>query len=123
MQSDEQLRTETGQQPDNLRGRLVTCQLDQLHAHPSYRLDGRPVSRSPEQLRLHRALDELDWVGMIGELNEAVRLKNASVAEPILITMNGTILAGFGRWRLAAFDGRHKIIPAPPGLMVGEDEL
>lgn len=109
MQSDEQLRTETGQQPDNLRGRLVTRQLDQLHAHPSYRLDGHPVVRSPEQLRLHRALDELDWVGMIGELNEAVRLKNSSVAEPILITMNGTILAGFGRWRSAVFDGRHEI--------------
>jgi hypothetical protein len=109
MQSDEQLRTETGRQPDNLRGRLVTRQLDQLRAHPSYRLDGHPVVRSPEQLRLHRALDELDWVGMIGELNEAVRLRNSSVAEPILITTNGTILAGFGRWRSAVFDGRHEI--------------
>ena len=73
------------------------------------RLEGRPVVRSPEQLRLHRALDELDWVGVIGELNEAVRLTNPSVAEPILITTNGTILAGFGRWRSAVFEGRHEI--------------
>ena len=72
-------------------------------------LEGRRVVRSPEQLRLHRALDELDWVGVIGELNEAARLTNPSVTEPILITTNGTILAGFGRWRAAVFDGRHEI--------------
>jgi len=73
------------------------------------RLEGRPVVRSPEQLRLHRALEELGWSGVIGELNEAVRLTNPSVTEPILITTNGTILAGFGRWRSAVFDGRHEI--------------
>ena len=73
------------------------------------RVEGRPVVRSPEQLRLHPALDELDWVCGIGELNEAVRLTNSSITEPILITTNGTILAGFGRWRLAVFDGRHDI--------------
>ncbi len=73
------------------------------------RSEGRPVVRSPEQLRLHPALDELDWVGVIGELNEATRLTNPSVAEPILITTNGTILDGFGRWRSAVFDGRHEI--------------
>jgi hypothetical protein len=72
------------------------------------RVEGRPVVRSPEQLRLHRALDELGWVDVIGELNEA-RLTNPSVAKPILITTNGTILAGFGRWRSAVFDDRHEI--------------
>jgi len=73
------------------------------------RLEGRPVVRRPEQLRLHRALDELGWVGVIGELNEAVRLTNPSVTEPILITTNGTILAGIGRWQSAVFDGRHEV--------------
>ena len=73
------------------------------------RLVGRPVVRFPEHLRLHRALDELDWVGVIGELNEAALLTNPSVTEPILITTNGTILAGIGRWRSAVFDGRHEI--------------
>ena len=29
--------------------------------------------------------------------------------EPILIATDGTILAGFGRWRLAVFEGRHEI--------------
>lgn len=29
--------------------------------------------------------------------------------EPILITSDGTILAGFARWRLAAFDGRREL--------------
>src|SRR2546426_3666360 len=73
------------------------------------RAEGRPVVRSPEQLRLHRALDELDWVGVMGELNEAVRVTNPSLSDPILITTNGMILAGFGRWRLALFEHRHEI--------------
>ena len=34
-------------------------------------LEGRPVVRSPEQLQLHPALEEVGWVGVIGELNEA----------------------------------------------------
>jgi hypothetical protein len=73
------------------------------------RLEGRPVVRSPEQLRLHRALEELGWTGVIDEFNDAARLTNPSVTEPILITTNGTILAGFGRWQLALFDHRHEI--------------
>src|ERR1039458_1533635 len=73
------------------------------------RLEGSPVVRSPEQLRLHHALEELGWTGAIDEFNDAARLTNPSVTEPILITTNGTILAGFGRWRSAVFDGRHAI--------------
>jgi hypothetical protein len=73
------------------------------------RLEGRPVVRSPEQLRLHRALEELGWTGVIDEFNDAARLTNPSVTEPILITTNETILAGFGRWRLAVFERRHEI--------------
>lgn len=72
------------------------------------RLAGRPVVRSPEQLRLHRALVELDWAGTIGELNDA-SVTNQFVPEPILITTNGTILAGFGSWRSAVFDCSHEI--------------
>jgi hypothetical protein len=72
-------------------------------------LEGRPVVRSPEQLRLRRALEELGWTGVIDELNDAARLKNQSISAPILITTDGTILAGFGRWWLAVFDRRHEI--------------
>jgi len=94
------------------------------HPHPSYvrsavpppfnptamsRFEGRPVICSPEQLRLHRALEELGWTGVIDEFNDAARLKEQSVPEPILITTNWTILAGIGRWRLAVFEGRHEI--------------
>jgi hypothetical protein len=83
-------------------------------------LEGRPVVRSPEQLRLHPALEELGWTGVIDEFNNVARLKNQSVPEPILITTNGTILAGFGLWRLAVFERRHEIhcIEYP----LGEDE-
>ena len=73
------------------------------------RLEGRPVVRSPEHLRLHRALDEIEWIGVIGEPNEAARLTNPSVPEPILITTNGTILAGIGSWQSVFFDGRQEI--------------
>ena len=73
------------------------------------RLEGRPVVRSLEQLRLHGALEELGWTGVIDEFNAAARLTNPSETEPILITTNGTILAGFGRWRSAVFHGRREI--------------
>jgi hypothetical protein len=72
-------------------------------------VEGHPVVRFPEQLRLHRALEELGGTDLIAELNDAARLKEQSVPEPILITTNGTILAGFGRWRLTVFEGRHEI--------------
>jgi hypothetical protein len=73
------------------------------------RLEWLAVVRSPEQLRLHPALEELGWVSVIGELNKAVRQTNPFVTEPILITRNGIILAGIGHWRSAIFDGRHEI--------------
>jgi hypothetical protein len=72
-------------------------------------LEGRPVVRSPQQLRLHSALEKLGWTGLIDEFNDAARLTNPSVTEPILITTSGTILAGFGRWRLALFERRNEI--------------
>jgi hypothetical protein len=83
-------------------------------------VEGRPVVRSPQQLRLHPALEELGWAGEIDEFNEAARVSHPSVTDPILITMNGTILSGFGRWRSTVFDGQLEIncIEYP----IGEDE-
>lgn len=66
-------------------------------------LEGRPVVRSPQQLRLHRALKELGWTGVIDDFHIA-KLTPLSLREPILITTNGTVLTGFGRWRSAVFD-------------------
>src|ERR1019366_3976337 len=71
--------------------------------------EGRPVVRSPKQLRLHRTQEGLGWTDAIDEFNDAARLKGQSVPEPILITTNGTVLAGFGRWRVALFELRHEI--------------
>jgi hypothetical protein len=100
----------------------AVCHVDKLPPDPSYtqghitfnptamsRLEGHPVVRSPEDLRLHRALEKLDLIDVVEELNAATRLKDQYAAEPILITANGTILAGFGRWRLAVFERRHEI--------------
>jgi hypothetical protein len=73
------------------------------------RLEGSSVVRPPQQLRLHRALEEVGWTGETSEFNEATRRCHPSVTDPILITTNGTLLAGFGRWRAAIFDGRFEI--------------
>ena len=100
----EQLRTETGRQGDT-----IPCQLEPFNLTTMSRFEGRPVVRSPRQLRLHPALDELGWTGVIDELNNPDQPKNRSVPEPILITTNGTMLAGFGSWRSALFDGRREI--------------
>jgi hypothetical protein len=72
-------------------------------------LGGRPAVRCPQQLRLHSALDELGWTGLVGEFNDAARFPNPSVSQPVLITASGTVLAGFGRWQLAMFEGSRGI--------------
>jgi hypothetical protein len=73
------------------------------------RLEGHPVIRRPDQLRLHPALGEVRWTGMTDELNHVARLKSPSVPVPILITTSGTILAGFGRWQLAVLESAEEI--------------
>ena len=72
-------------------------------------LEGHPVTCSPQQLRLHPALAELEWIDLISELNEAARLKNQTLPDPILITPNGTMLSGFGHWRMAVLEGRSEV--------------
>jgi hypothetical protein len=76
------LRTETLSQPRDDLGSFVTCSVmnaevdlapDREFPPRSFnptgmsRLDPRPVVRSPQQLRLHPALEELDWAGEIDE--------------------------------------------------------
>src|SRR5438132_6577277 len=102
-------RPHNGTEPADSR-RPEGCPVDPLGPQLAMsRLEGRAVVRSPEQLRLHRALDELDLIDLAGELNEAAQLKDQSLPEPILITTNGTILAGFGRWRLALRESKQEI--------------
>jgi hypothetical protein len=71
--------------------------------------EGHPVVRSPERLRLHPAMHELDGIDMVDELNKAAEATAKAAVEPILIATDGTILAGFGRWRLAFFEGRRAL--------------
>jgi hypothetical protein len=102
--SGEQLRNETGREVN-----AIPCQLEPFTLTTMSRSQWRPVVRSPGQLRLHPAMKELGWTGVIDELNDAARLKDQSVPEPILITTNGTVLAGFGYWRFAMLEGRHEV--------------
>jgi hypothetical protein len=88
---------------------LTSASAPTCNATAMARLDGHPVIREPEELRLHHALAEVGWIGAINELNRAALLKNQSVPEPVLITTGGTILAGFGRWRLAVSENKHVI--------------
>jgi hypothetical protein len=102
--SGEQLRSETGREVN-----AIPCQPEPFNLTTMSPSQWRPVVRSPEQLRLHPAMKELGWTGVIDELNDAARLKDQSVPEPILITTNGAILAGFGYWRFAMLEGRHEV--------------
>jgi hypothetical protein len=92
------------------RGKPGSCPADHLRPHlVRSQAEARLVFRSPKNLRLHTVLRDLDVIDVVEELNDAARLQDQSAAEPILITTNGTILAGFGRWRLAVFEHRHEI--------------
>jgi hypothetical protein len=76
----------------------------------STRYEGRPVTRPPEQLHLHPALHQIGWQDAVGELNQAALSGAQFVAvEPVLTTTAGIILSGFGRWRLALFEGRTEL--------------
>jgi hypothetical protein len=66
--------------------------------------DGRPAVRSPKDLHLHPALEKVGWVGLVDELNDALWSASHPIHDPILIATDGTVLAGFGRWRLAVFE-------------------
>ena len=64
--------------------------------------DGRTVLRSPEELRIHPALEEAGFCAFLPELQEVARCQNPVLPEqPVLVTHSGVILAGFGRWRMA----------------------
>jgi hypothetical protein len=80
----------------------------------------RSVVCSPQNLRLHKAFGDPHFIDVVEEINEAARLKDLSATEPILITTNGIILSGFGRWRLAVLEGRKEVqcIEYP----IGEDD-
>jgi len=66
--------------------------------------EGRPAVRSPKDLHLHPALEKVGWVGLIDELDDAAGSAIHPIHNPILIATDGTVLAGFGRWRLAVFE-------------------
>jgi hypothetical protein len=66
---------------------------------------GRPVVLLAGQLRIHSALTQMGFSGPIGEINQLAKVGSSTVLEPVLITQNGTILAGFERWRLALSGG------------------
>jgi hypothetical protein len=62
------------------------------------------VVRFPQELRLHPILEEFDFLAA-EDLNKSAELKALAVPEPIIVTPDGTILAGFGAWRFAKSEG------------------
>ncbi len=64
--------------------------------------DGQTVKRSPQELRIHPALEDTGFCAFLPDLQEAARCQDTIMPEqPVLVTQSGLILAGFGRWRLA----------------------
>jgi hypothetical protein len=72
---------------------------------PSSRSAAHLVIRRTEQLHPHPAVEELGLVGSIEEVNEVARQKDRSLMELLLITTDGTILAGVECWQLALLEG------------------
>jgi hypothetical protein len=86
-------------------------------------LEMRWVTRFPKELRLHPAFQQVRGISTVDDLNSAGLVKDepiANRANPVLITKQGVILAGFGRWRIALLEGTPEIncIEYP----IGEDE-
>jgi len=77
-----------------------------FHPGAMTRLEGCPVVRSPETTAATSRAGRTRLTGVIDEFNEAARLTNPSVTEPILISTNGTILAGFGAGGWPLLEGR-----------------
>src|SRR6266568_4277223 len=89
LDSCQQLHAETGQQQDDMEGRLVTRRLDQLSPHPSYSRHGLAVSAS--------------------QLSALIALGTRAWEEPITITQNGWIIDGYARVERARMSGRTTI--------------
>jgi hypothetical protein len=71
-------------------------------------LGGHQSVRSPGSLRLHPAFNELnlaDWL-----IHSESQGKPTDVREPILITNQGILLAGFAEWHSAVRAGQGKIV-------------
>jgi hypothetical protein len=71
-------------------------------------LEGHQSVRSPGALRLHPAFNELnlaDWL-----IHSESQGKPKDVREPILITNQGILLAGFAEWHAAVCAGQGEII-------------
>jgi hypothetical protein len=90
LHSDRQLRGETGQEPNDIHGPLVTRGLDELRPHPSYSRHGLAVSAS--------------------QLSALVALDDQASEEPIAVTRDGLIIDGYARVERARMLGRTTIL-------------
>ena len=68
---------------------------------------GHQALRSPGELHLHSAFNELNLAGWL--INTESQGKPQNVHEPILITHAGILLAGFAEWHAAVCAGQAEI--------------
>jgi hypothetical protein len=71
-------------------------------------LGGHHAVRSPAALRLHPAFNELNLAGWL--IHSESQGKPQDVHEPILITNQGFLLAGFAEWHAAVCAGQGEIV-------------
>jgi hypothetical protein len=81
LQSDEQERSQTGREVDDIPCQLLTSSLDELRPHPSYVKHKLSVPACK--------IDALD------------RLGNRAFQDPIVVTQDRLIIDGYARWELA----------------------
>jgi len=79
------LRSENGQQLDDIQRRLVTCRLDELRPHPSY-------------VRHHLTVPAF-------QLSALTERGNLALLDPLVITRDRTILDGYALRELARQQG------------------
>ena len=82
-------RNETGSQPGDIGGSLVTRRVEDLHAHPSY-----------VKSRLAVPAFKLDALAKLGDL---------AFCEPMVIACSGVIVDGYARFELAKLQNRQTL--------------
>jgi len=91
-----------------IKGSQLRSPLKPLVPTATRLLQERRITGSPNELRLHRAFEEVEFKGFV-DICRAARLKDLSLPGLILATPKGTILAGIGYWWFAVCEGRADI--------------
>jgi len=93
----------------SIKGSQLRSPLKPLVPTATRLLQERRITGSPNELRLHRAFEEVDFKVFVDDISRAARMRDLCLPGLILATPKGTILAGIGHWWFAVCEGRADI--------------